>query len=652
MLLLRLNLLLKYCIQLPFNKMKVSKRFKTGISLLSIYILILVLISSIYYFGLLNSWQDKLTDRFFTKSSPTQKIVIFSIDSESIHKVGSWPWPREIFARAINNTKEAKIIGLDVSLSEESRLGQSDDYTLVESLKNSKIPVVMPVQLGARSKVTDEPLSIFKPYINLAFTNVNQDIDSVVRKSSKKQYGFISFSSLLSGVTAEQIPDNFYINYSGPKSTFLTIPIIDLLNGKIPSSVTKDAIVLIGATADDLHDIFNTPFGPVPGVEIHANIVETILTQNYRSPLSLPVVIFIFAITNLLAIMLINKVKKFLVLIPSLFGIAVVINVIGTLLFSYKIIFPNLYVTLGFLMICITGIIFEFIFQSKEKKFIQNTFQYYLMPEVIDELIKNPEKISLGGERRNLTILFSDIAGFTSISEELSPEDLTNLMNEYLTAMTDIIMKHGGLVDKYIGDAVMAFWGAPLDNPNQTEDACRAIVEMLKKLKELNIDWAKRGLPPIGIRIGLNRGDVIVGNMGSSKRFNYTVIGDDVNFASRLEGINNYYGTKCAVSENIVNNIKSKDFVFRELDLIRVKGKSEPKKIFELITEKLNPKALELFKEGREAYIKAEWQKAKEKFKEAISLGDSPSKTYLERVEHLENSTPEDWQGIYDFKSK
>lgn len=652
MLLLRLNLLLKYCIQLPFNKMKVSKRFKTGISLLSIYILILVLISSIYYFGLLNSWQDKLTDRFFTKSSPTQKIVIFSIDSESIHKVGSWPWPREIFARAINNTKEAKIIGLDVSLSEESRLGQSDDYTLVESLKNSKIPVVMPVQLGARSKVTDEPLSIFKPYINLAFTNVNQDIDSVVRKSSKKQYGFISFSSLLSGVTAEQIPDNFYINYSGPKSTFLTIPIIDLLNGKIPSSVTKDAIVLIGATADDLHDIFNTPFGPVPGVEIHANIVETILTQNYRSPLSLPVVIFIFAITNLLAIMLINKVKKFLVLIPSLFGIAVVINVIGTLLFSYKIIFPNLYVTLGFLMICITGIIFEFIFQSKEKKFIQNTFQYYLMPEVIDELIKNPEKISLGGERRNLTILFSDIAGFTSISEKLSPEDLTNLMNEYLTAMTDIIMKHGGLVDKYIGDAVMAFWGAPLDNPNQTEDACRAIVEMLKKLKELNIDWAKRGLPPIGIRIGLNRGDVIVGNMGSSKRFNYTVIGDDVNFASRLEGINNYYGTKCAVSENIVNNIKSKDFVFRELDLIRVKGKSEPKKIFELITEKLNPKALELFKEGREAYIKAEWQKAKEKFKEAISLGDSPSKTYLERVEHLENSTPEDWQGIYDFKSK
>lgn len=652
MLQLRLNLLLKYSIQLHFNKMKVSKRFKTGISLSSIYILILVLISSIYYFGLLNSWQDKLTDRFFTKSSPTQKIVIFSIDSESIHKVGSWPWPREVFARAINNIKEAKIIGLDVSLSEESRLGQNDDYALVESLKNSKTSVVMPVQLGARDKITDEPLSIFKPYINLAFTNVNQDIDSVVRKSSKEQYGFMSFSSLLSGVKVEQIPDNFYINYSGQKSTFLTIPIIDLLNGKIPSSVTKDAIVLIGATADDLHDIFNTPFGPVPGVEIHANIVETILTQNYRSPLSLPVVIFIFALTNLLAILLINKVKKILVLIPSLFGIAVVINVIGAFLFSYKIIFPNLYVTIGFLFICITGIVFEFIFQSKEKKFIQNTFQYYLMPEVIDELIKNPEKISLGGERRNLTILFSDIAGFTSISEKLSPEDLTNLMNEYLTAMTDIIMKHGGLVDKYIGDAVMAFWGAPLENPNQTEDACRAIVEMLEKLKELNIDWAKRGLPPIGIRIGLNRGDVIVGNMGSSKRFNYTVIGDDVNFTSRLEGINNYYGTKCAVSENIVNNITSKDFVFRELDLIRVKGKSEPKKIFELITEKLNPKALDLFKEGREAYIKAEWQKAKEKFKEAVLLGDSPSKTYLERVEHLENSTPEDWQGIYDFKSK
>ncbi|KND48085.1 MAG: adenylate cyclase [Parcubacteria bacterium C7867-006] len=632
--------------------MNISKIQKKNFSLLSIYLIVLLFISTIYYFGNLNSWQNKINDRLYTKSTPTKKIVILAIDSESINKVGAWPWPREVFARAISKIKGSKIIGLDVSLSEPSRLGNSDDSSLINVLKNTSSAVVMPVQLGAREKITDEPLDVFKPYVKLAFTNVNQDIDSIVRSSETKQYNFESFPVVISGTKSENIPQNFYINYSGPKGTFLTIPIIDLLNDKIPESVFKNAIVLIGATANDLHDTFNTPFGLMPGVEVHANTIETILTGNFRQPLSLPFVLIIFAVTNLIALILIDKVRRFTVLIPSLLFLAIVVNVFGIALFSFKILFPTLYVSVGLLATCIIGIIYQFIFESKEKKFIQNTFQYYLMPEVIDELIKHPEKISLGGERKNLTILFSDIAGFTSISERLSPEELTKLMNEYLTAMTDIIMKHGGLVDKYIGDAVMAFWGAPLDNPNQTDDACKAVVEMLEKLEELNIDWGKRNLPPIGIRIGLNRGDVIVGNMGSSKRFNYTIIGDEVNFASRLEGINNFYGTKCTVSENIINNIKSKDFIFRELDVIRVKGKKEPKKIFELITDNFNEKALELFHVGRLEYMDANWANAKEKFNQAVLLGDIPSKTYLDRIEHLEHNPPENWQGIYDFKSK
>ncbi len=629
-----------------------QKTKSATLPLVIIYFVTLTIISLIYFLGFLNSWQEKITDRFYTKSSPTEKIVIFAIDSDSIHKVGSWPWPREVFAKAISNLNGAKVIGLDINLSETSRLGPSDDDKLATAFKASGVPVVMPVQLAARDKVTDEPLTIFSPYIHKGFTNIDQSVDGLVRKSSTYQNEYPSFSLLLSQIGPINPPENFYINYLGPKGTFLTIPIIDLLENKIPESFIKDATVLIGATANDLHDIFNTPFGPIPGVEIHANAIETIRTQNFRTSPQLPVVVFIFALTNLFAILLINKVKRFLVLIPSLLLVGVGINVLGALLFSYGIIFPNLYATLGLLFICILSITYQFIFESKEKKFIQNMFQYYLMPEVIEELKRNPEKISLGGERKNLTILFSDIVGFTSISEKLSPEELTHLMNEYLTAMTDIIMRHGGLVDKYIGDAVMAFWGAPLDNPNQTDDACNAIVEMLEKLKELNLDWAQRGLPHIGIRVGLNSGEVIVGNMGSTKRFNYTIIGDEVNFASRLEGINNYYGTKCAVSENIVNNVKSKDFVFRELDIIRVKGKNEPKKIFELVTEKIDQKALELFKEGQEAYRNAEWSKAKEKLKEAVLLGDTPSKTYLERIEHLEKDTPENWQGIYDFKSK
>ncbi len=632
--------------------MSVSKSNKKNLSLAALYVVVLVVISTVYYFGNLNSWQDKLTDRFFTKTSPTSKIVILAIDSESINRVGIWPWPREVFAKAISKLSGEKIIGLDVSLAENSRLGPSDDQALVTALKNSSSPIVMPVQLAAREKVTDEPLAIFKPFVKLAFTNVNQDIDGIVRKSDSRKYAFNSFPVVLSG-RATNVPDSFYINYSGPKGTFLTIPIIDLLNDKIPSSVFKDAIVLIGATANDLHDTFNTPFGTMSGVEVHANTIETILAGNFRKPLRFGVVVLIFAIINLIALGLIAKLRKFLILIPSLLLLGIGVNILGLVLFSFGILFPNLYVTAGLLTLCIVAIIDQFIFESKEKKFIQNMFQYYLMPEVIEELTKHPEKISLGGERKNLTILFSDIAGFTSISEKLSPEELTKLMNEYLTAMTDIVMKHNGLVDKYIGDAVMAFWGAPLDNPNQTDDACRAAKEMLEKLKELNLDWAKRNLPPIGIRIGLNSGEVIVGNMGSTKRFNYTIIGDEVNFASRLEGINNFYGTKCAVSENIIKNVQSKDFVFRELDIIRVKGKTEPKKIFELVTENVNQEALTHFHNGREAYLKADWAKAKEGFNKALQLSaDSPSKTYLERIHHLEEFPPENWQGIYDFKSK
>ena len=632
--------------------MKISKDLKKNISLVTIYCIVLIFISTSYHFGILNSWQEKITDRFYTKSSPTQKIVIFSIDSESIHSIGAWPWPREVFAKAVNNIKEAEIIGLDVNISEQSSFGQSDDEKLMEAFKKSSAPVIMPVQLGKRNKITDEPLKILKPYITEAFTNINQDSDGVVRKSTSAKYNFQSFSYLLSHGSPEKTPLNFYINYSGPRGTFLTIPIIDLINNKVPESVTKDAIVLIGATADDLHDIFNTPFGPMPGVEIHANIIETIKTQGFRRPLSLPLFIITLAIFNLAAIYLINKVKKFLILIPSLFTIGIILNTTGALLFSYKILFPNLYLSIGLLLLCILSIVYEFIFQSKEKRFIQNAFQYYLMPEVIDELIKNPEKISLGGEKKKITILFSDIAGFTNISEKLSPEELTGFMNEYLTAMTDIVMKNRGVVDKYIGDAVMAFWGAPLENKNQACDACVAAKEMLEKLTELNKDWLKRGLPPINIRVGINSGEAVVGNMGSTKRFNYTIIGDEVNFASRLEGINSYYGTKCVVSENVTKETTSANVEFRELDTIRVKGKNEPKKIFELLTEKPNPGAIKLFNEGIEAYKKSDWQIAKEKFKEAVLLGDVPSKTYLERIEYLEKDTPENWEGIYDFKSK
>jgi adenylate cyclase len=285
------------------------------------------------------------------------------------------------------------------------------------------------------------------------------------------------------------------------------------------------------------------------------------------------------------------------------------------------------------------------------------------MPDVIDDLKNNPHKLKLGGEKRTVTILFSDIRGFTTISEKLSPAELTRVINEYLTAMTDIIMDHKGLVDKYIGDAIMAFWGAPVENTNQAEDAGNAVIAMSDKLKELNIEWKTRGIPEINIGVGLNKGEVIVGNMGSEKRFNYTIMGDEVNFCSRLEGLTKKYGVECLISESmadgIINSkeIDKQDFLIREMDTVIVKGKKEPKKIFELITNTASENGsgnkkeiIKTFEKGLDLYKQGKWDEALEVFN--MLENDAPSAIFINRALELRDNPPADWKGVYEHTSK
>ena len=634
--------------------MNLSKSNKQILSLTLVYILALVFISTLYSFGSLNSWQEKITDRFFTKYSPKQNIVILSIDDESINKIGSWPWKREVFANVLGKIKGAKAIGIDISFSEPSRYGISDDQVLATAIElaSRDTKIVLPVQLAAREKVSSEPEDIFKKGAELGMVNMKEDSDSIVRNAQSNDQNFPSFSLALSESTAPQV---FRIAYAGPERTFLTIPIIDSVDGVVPQSVFQNAVVLIGATASDLHDTLNTPFGAMSGVEVHANTLETILDKNFREPLSPYLSVTIFALLNLLCVLCIVKIRRFRILILCLLVLLVGVPILGAALFSYEIIFPTLYATLGFILTSGIILIYQFIHESKEKKFIRETFQYYLMPDIINELLSNPEKLKLGGERKKLTIMFTDIVGFTNISETMTPEELTHLMNEYLGVMTEVVMKHKGLVDKYIGDAVMAFWGAPLPNNEQESDACKCAIEMSEKIKELNERWQKNGLPTLAVRVGINTGEVVVGNMGSQKRFNYTVIGDEVNFASRLEGINNYYGTNCIVSENVVSNLKKDEFILRELDTIRVKGKNEPKKIFELVTQpnEQTKKKIGVFETGLKSYRNRDWASAKRTFEESLSFdNDKAAKVFLDRMNDLGNTPPSDWNGIFDFKSK
>jgi adenylate cyclase len=278
----------------------------------------------------------------------------------------------------------------------------------------------------------------------------------------------------------------------------------------------------------------------------------------------------------------------------------------------------------------------------------------------VNELIAHPEKMRLGGERRELTVLFSDIAGFTTFSEKLPPEELVLVLNEYLSAMTEIVFNNDGTLDKYEGDAVMAFWGAPIELDNNALHACTAALEMQEKLVHIREKWSAEGKPNVQVRIGLNTGEMVVGNMGGTGKFDYTVIGDSVNLGSRLEGANKQYGTYIMASERTQELVKER-FVFRELDLLVVKGKTKPIKVFELIGRKndsVSPKkisAIEQYTIGLNLYRQKKFSEAIEKFNEALSIepDDQPSRLYIERSQlYLTNPPPEEWNGVFILKTK
>ena len=299
--------------------------------------------------------------------------------------------------------------------------------------------------------------------------------------------------------------------------------------------------------------------------------------------------------------------------------------------------------------------------EQKEKRQVHGMFATFVSPDLVEELVKNPDMMKLGGEKRNLTVFFSDVAGFTSISEMLDAHDLVLLLNEYLTAMVDIILEHRGTVDKYEGDAIMAFWGAPVIFDEHAIETCHAALEMQEKMIELREKWKAEGKPHLAVRMGINTGEMVAGNMGSQERFDYTVMDDSVNLAARLEPANKVYGTYIMISEYTYDHVKDQ-FICRELDALQVKGKTEPVKVYELIatmekgvSEDME-KVLEYYNQGLDLYKNRHWDDAITKFKSALSVNggeDSPSEAYVERCEeYMESPPPDNWQGEYIMTSK
>lgn len=297
--------------------------------------------------------------------------------------------------------------------------------------------------------------------------------------------------------------------------------------------------------------------------------------------------------------------------------------------------------------------------ENEEKKKLRGAFQQYVSPDIVEEITKNPDKLKLGGDKKVLSVFFSDIRGFTTLSEKMNPEELVSFLNQYLSKMTDIVLENKGLVDKYIGDAIMAFWGAPMDNADHAIDACTAAIRMKKKMVEFSEECKKKGLPEIKIGMGINTGDMVVGNMGSDKRFDYTVIGDNVNLASRLESLTKQYHIGINISQTTFDMIKGKGFSARQMDLVAVKGKTKPVKIYELIgfEKELSKKELELvkeFDEGVDLYLGKKWKEALKIFEECRQKhNDETSDVYIERCkEFIKNPPAKEWDGVFIAKSK
>jgi len=452
------------------------------------------------------------------------------------------------------------------------------------------------------------------------------------------------------------------INYRGAEKTFPHIPVTDILNNNIADTAVKDKIVIVGATAVGIYDLRVTPFENIfPGVEIHANVVDSILSKDF---LYQPAWAAIFDIMAIIAAGLILG-----VVLPKAGGIsgaaATFLLFIGHIflcqyLFSQKGLILNLvYPLTVIILVYISITAYKYFTESRQKKFIKNAFSTYLAPTVVKQLIESPEKLVLGGEERVITAFFSDVQGFTSISEGLTPEELVELLNEFLTEMTDIILNYKGTVDKFEGDAIIAFFGAPNELENQEEIACMACIDMQKRLSELRIKWKAEEKPELKMRIGLCTGPAVVGNMGSKTRMDYTMMGDTVNTAARLEGVNKVYGIYTLVSDSTFKAIDG-SIIAREIDSINVVGKKEPVTIYQLlgypkdIDERMN-KTTENYSNGLYAYRNQDWEKAGSFFKAALKLApdDGPSKTMLLRCDEYKiNPPPKDWDSSFTMSSK
>ena len=667
--------------------------------------------------------EDVWTDFLFrwraaelTTSDP--RIILAAVDDETGKKYG-FPLPRVVYARLLDKLKGygVKASTFDVMFF-ESRPGDAEleaatrrfgnvvhVYRFDEKLVD--VPGHDPMQVIE----LHEPITPLKKAArSLGYASVQNvlDPDGHLRKSQlfdlriqdprdMSQIGAnmdaVSVASLLGTPLAdlraryaEPQPRPQFINFRRPQewlrhekrdeaekregktanlptvsSAYRTISVLDLLDGELTPAqraALKGSLVLIGSTAIGYFDHYPNPFDPTaPGMEFHANSIDNTLRDDFlRATPRLYMLLVVLAMIWLPLVLL-----RF----PPVVSNGAVAGVLAFwCLFTYwtfcrgtrtEFVSPAVALGLSFLALTVRRVLTE----SAQKKYIQHTFGQFVSPDVVEKLVQDPSLVKLGGEKRTMTVLFLDIAHFTTISEKMSPETLIQFLNKYLSALSQVIHEHKGTVDKYIGDCIMAFWNAPLDDAEHRAHACLAAVECQQKIAELNKDLDPN-LPEVpAIRIGLNAGEMTVGLTGSEKKLAYTVIGDEVNLGSRLEGANKFFGSHIMVSESVYAG--AQDMVeARELGRVLVVGKAIPIRVYELLAKKGQlsaawQKALPFYNKGLAHYYKREYDQALVAFEGVIKIipKDGPTEHYVNTSRDYAAIPPDkDWDGVIKLTAK
>ncbi len=619
---------------------------KAGSKLVTFFI-VLMLFLFLIYINAFSNLNSVITDNLYGGKKPLENIIIIGIDDESINRIGRWPWDRDVFAQMLGNIEGAKAIGMDLSFFEASE----NDEALSEQLN-----VIDNVVLAAEINEGKLYRPIFEN--RFGYVNFKADADGVIRKvDSSLMQGVLPFAFELYkkgwNKNFKAGKKEHLINFADMPGSFVSYSAFEILGNQ---KNFEGKFVLLGATAPDLHDNYFVPTSDgvaMSGVEIHANILQNLILGNFLESQGKAGVLIFVLIAGIFGMFLISRLKIYYA-IPLALGIITLYSLIGIMLFSkFNYLINFFYFPVSLLVFTGAGFGVNYLEQKKQTAHLTDAFGKYISKDLLREIITHQKELKLGGAKRTITIFFSDVRDFTTISERLRPEELVHLLNQYLTEMTKIILANNGTVDKFIGDAVMAFWNAPLVEERHAQLACKTAVEQLNALGSLREKWRKEKLPEIGIGVGIHTGEAIIGNMGSEDRFDYTAMGDTINLGSRLEGLTKQYGVSIIISEATYKIVKD-EFKCRKLDAVKVKGKKISVVIYELCAE-YDKKFVSKYENALKLYLSRKFRQALKEFDSALKMkkDDKSCNLFIERCKaFIKTHPPKNWDGAWEFKTK